>query len=117
VRLAGICSLLFAALVLPSTACTTRAATQNSYNYYQLRGNREAQNADFDEAIADWTQAEKLSPDPLKKCRGEFQRVQIRAATEARERMASRQLAKEQAAAWYQQRQMQLWGPDKCNRP
>jgi hypothetical protein len=116
VKLARICSLLFAALALPSTACTTGAETQ-SYNYYQLRGNREAQNADFDEAIADWTQAEKRSPDPLKNCRGEFQRTQIRAATEAKERMASRQLAKEQAAAWYQQRQMQLWDPDKCNRP
>lgn len=89
-----------------------------SYNYYQKRGNIAAMNGDFDAAISYWQRAERLAPaDPSKKCHGEGQRVQIRAAKDAKARMRSQGLTKTQAATWYEQREFALWIPDKCNGP
>lgn len=88
-----------------------------SYNYYEKRGNVEAMNADFDAAIMDWQKAEQLDQDPRKNCRGEDQRIQIRAAKDAKAKMASQHLTKSQAAAWYEHHESELWIPDKCNGP
>jgi len=109
---------IFAPMVLsPVLAHATSPDTPGSYNYYQLRGSKEAGAANFNAAIADWGRAAALSTDPQKSCRGEFQRVQIRAAKEAQAKMATEHLTKTQAAAWFEKRNSQLWISNKCNGP
>jgi hypothetical protein len=102
------------------TPILVRAAwsdARGSYNYYQVRGNKEAMTADFKTAIADWGHAAVLSTDPDKSCRGELQRVQIRAAKEAQTQMLTGHLTNAQAAAWFEKRNSELWIPNKCNAP
>jgi hypothetical protein len=88
-----------------------------SFNYYQVKANREAMAADFDAAIADWRRAAALSGDPRSSCSGEFERIQIRAAIDAKEKMIAGHLTQAQAEEWYETRDGQLWIPDKCNGP
>lgn len=115
VLIAGL--VLAAALGAPLAAAEGWTDAPGSYNYYQLRGNREAMAGDFTSAIDDWKHAATLSSDPDPSCRGEFQRVQIQAAKDAEQRMAAKSLTKSQAADWYEKRQSDLWVSDKCDRP
>ena len=101
----------------PLSAIAASTDSPGSYNYYQVRGNKEAMAADFASAIADWKHAAVLDTDPDANCRGEFQRVQIQAARDAQQRMTAKNLTNAQAAEWFQQHETALWTPNKCNRP
>lgn len=105
------------ALFAWAAPAAAESSGSGSYNYYEKRGNIEAMSADFDAAIKDWQRAGQVDQDPLRDCRGEFQRVQIRAATDAKAQMVSQHLTKAQAAAWYEHHESDLWIPNKCNRP
>lgn len=94
---------------------------RRSYSMHEEHGNVEAMMGRFDAAISDWQLAaaldEILPDDPDKKCRGEAQRVQIRAAEQAKQELAHDQLTAGDAAAWFVKRDTQLWVPNPCNRP
>jgi hypothetical protein len=90
------------------------------YNKYNKQGNIEAMNANFSAAIADWNRAEKLdetlTDDPIQKCRGESQRVDIRAAEQI-ELEANRAHLTSAQAERFEKRQSEMWIPDSCNGP
>lgn len=94
---------------------------RRSYTMHQELGNSEAMSGKFDAAISDWELAaaldEMLPDDPDRKCRGEAQRVQSRAAEEAKQRSARDQLTAGDMATWFEKRDTQLWVPNPCNRP
>jgi tetratricopeptide (TPR) repeat protein len=98
-----------------------RDLTRQYYDIYNRRGNVEAMEANFDAAIADWRRAEELdealTDDPDKKCRGEGQRVDIRAAQQAKQEAIQAHLTPTEAAAWFEKRNSELWIPDPCNGP
>ncbi|HEY2476302.1 MAG TPA: hypothetical protein VGI19_16055 [Candidatus Cybelea sp.] len=116
-RLSVASGFLLAALFVWSRPVAAESSGKGSYNYYEKRGNIEAMNAAFDAATIDWQRAEQLDPDPVKGCRGEAQRVQIRAATDAKAQMVSHHLTSTQGAAWYERHELELWIPNKCNGP
>jgi hypothetical protein len=88
------------------------------FNEAQVKGNIAAMRGDFDLAIAAWSAAERLAMSrDHSYCGGEFERVQIRAARDAEARMLALHLTREQAAAWEEQRDMQLWMRDRCDVP
>jgi hypothetical protein len=100
-------------------ANTSRESTANvaQFNEYQQQGDVAASNGDFDAAIAAWTKAEALDHGDIKPCRGEFQRVQIRAAEHAEARMESLRLTKQEAARWFRKQESQLWTRSCCDLP
>ena len=87
------------------------------FNKYQAEGNAAALYGDFDLAIAAWTKAETLDPGDVKACRGESQRVQIRAAEDAKARMERLHLTKEEAADWFWKNEGELWMYNCCDLP
>jgi len=87
------------------------------FNTYQLEGNAAALHGDFDSAIAAWTKAEAVDHGGIKACRGEFQRVRIRAAEDAKARMETLHLTKREAARWFEKRQEDLWVHNCCDLP
>jgi hypothetical protein len=88
-----------------------------TYNYYQGEGNAAATRGDFSAAIAAWEKAARLPGSGVGDCRGEGQRVQIRAAKDAKMRMIAHHLSKAMAGEWFWQRELSLWTPDRCNTP
>ncbi len=88
------------------------------YNNYQMEGNAAALHGNFDLAIAAWTKAETLDPSEIKAaCRGEGQRVQTRAAEDAKARMETLHLTKQEAARWFEKHQGDLWMHNCCDLP
>ena len=87
------------------------------YSFFQKRGNVEARGGDFNAAIASWSRAASLDANFNKRCRGEFQRVQIQAAKEAQVRMVTHNVTEAQAAVWFEKRESQLWISNSCNGP
>ena len=89
-----------------------------SYNDFNYRGNIAAQHGEFTTAIRFWQKAISLDKNGNdRKCWGEAQRVDIAAAKETLARMHSGLLKKTQAAAWYENRNTELWIPNRCNTP
>lgn len=93
------------------------ALSIGSFNDYQMRGNFEAGRGNFDAAISNFKKAEHLDLFIIKNCRGEFNRIQILAAKEAKNRMLSHHLSKIEASNWYQTHSMSLWTVNRCNTP
>jgi len=87
------------------------------YNNYQTQGNAAALHGDFDLAIVAWTRAAALDPTPVTACRGEFRRAQTRAAEDAKARMETLHLTKQEAAWWFEKHQGDLWMHNCCDLP
>jgi hypothetical protein len=88
-----------------------------TFNYYQMQGNVAGLKGDFDSAIAAWTKAEAPDTSDVKRCRGEADRVQIRAANDAKARMDTLHLTKQEAAEWFEQHDSELWMRNRCDMP
>lgn len=87
------------------------------FNKYQQEGNVAALHGDFDSAIAAWTKAEALDHGDVKACRGEFQRVQIRAAEDTQAQMERFHLTNQAATRWFWKHESELWMRSCCDLP
>jgi hypothetical protein len=100
---------------------TDNKLTRRLYSNYNTRGNIEAMNANFSAAIVDWKRAEELdetlTDDPVQNCRGEFQRVDIRAAEQIEQEVNRAHVTSAQAAERFEKRRSEMWIPDSCNGP
>jgi hypothetical protein len=109
VRLSAGAVLFFAVMYAAS------AASPAAYNDLNYRGNVAAQNGQFEEAIVLWKKAIPLDHGPVKKCRGEVQRTDIRAAQDAISMLKQGKLRMPDAPAWFQNHNTELWMPNVCN--
>jgi hypothetical protein len=79
------------------------------YFVYNTQGYEAANQGDFDTAIAAWKKAATIDFGDAKSCGDLAQRVDSRAANDAKARMNKLHLTKEQAVSWFQQHQTELW--------
>jgi hypothetical protein len=80
-----------------------------AYGDYDMQGYTAAEEGDFDAAIAAWTKAAAIDLGDPKSCGDLAQRLDIRAANDAKARMNQLDLTKQKAAAWFQQHVAELW--------
>jgi hypothetical protein len=114
VRMRGLVLVACVGLAASALAAAPRSQVDR-YNGLVTGGNRAAQRGDFISAKALWKRAIPLDPSPDLKCRGEFLRVSIVAATHAQAMVAQGKLSADKAPAYYQQHSTDLWLPNKCN--
>jgi hypothetical protein len=89
-----------------------------TYFDYNTQGYEAANQGDFDAAITAWTEAAAIDLGDSKSCGDLAQRLEIRAANDAKARMNELQLTKEAAVSWFQQHQTELWKTRKgCDLP
>lgn len=84
------------------------------YDRYRCEAEDAIGRDDFDAAIAAWTKAATIDVGDLVICREEYERVKIRAATDAKARTEQLHLTKQLADAWYWYRQGELWKETPC---
>ncbi|MFZ0313102.1 MAG: hypothetical protein WAL85_10390 [Candidatus Korobacteraceae bacterium] len=88
-----------------------------AYGTYESQGDDAVHDGNFDAAIAAWTEAASVDLGDLKICGDLGQRVEIRAAKDAKARMELLHLSKEQAASWYYEHSVELWKSNHCDTP
>jgi hypothetical protein len=86
-----------------------------SFNDWMHRGNVAAQKGEFNRAIACWKKTLALDRGPDVKCRGEFQRVAIKAAQETLSMLKQGKLRQPEAPKWFSNHETELWMPNPCN--
>ena len=84
-----------------------------AYFDYDEEGYTAAMKGDFDAAIAAWTKAATIDFGDAKSCGDLAQRLDIRAASDAKARMKELHLTGEAAASWFQRRAEELWKTHK----
>lgn len=113
--------LTVAALCLLVTVGTASAQAYaprpGSYDAYNYQGNLAAQRGDFQTAIADWTKAIRLDRNPTPGCRGEMNRVDIRAARLTQQAIRQRKVSAAAAPAYYQSLWTKMWMANRCDLP
>jgi len=85
-----------------------------SFNDWMHRGNVAAQKGEFNRAIACWRKTIPLDPGPVVKCRGEFQRVAIKAAQDTLSMLKQGKLRQSDAPKWFSNHENELWLPNLC---
>lgn len=98
-------------LFAPLAAC---GSNEDAYNAANTAGNLAVRDGQFEVAIAHWEKAAALDPEQGA-CRGEFQRVQIRAARDAVARQLEGKLMAADVVAWFDGHSAELWMPNACN--
>jgi hypothetical protein len=89
-----------------------------AYFDYDEQGQTAAGEGDFDAAIAAWKKAAAIDLGDAKSCGDLAQRLDIRAATDAKARMNELHLTKKAAASWYWRRYSEVWNSRKgCDLP
>ena len=89
-----------------------------AYFDYDEQGLTAAMDGDFDAAIAAWKKAAAIDLGDAKSCGDLAQRLDIRAATDAKARMYELHLTKKAAASWFQRHNGKVWNTRKgCDLP
>jgi hypothetical protein len=89
-----------------------------AYFDHDGEGYTAAMEGDFDAAIATWTKAAAIDLGDAKSCGDLAQRLDIRAANDAKARMNELHLTREAAASWFQSHAQELWTTHKrCDLP
>ena len=84
-----------------------------AYFDYDEQGLTAAMDGDFDAAIAAWKKAAAIDLGDAKSCGDLAQRLDIRAATDAKARMYELHLTKKAAASWFQRHNGKVWNTRK----